>query len=65
MPGYTPLGVDSKYMPVSKEKVDVPQETPITKKHKVVLATVGADAHVIGINQVKEAISRAGYEVIF
>lgn len=65
VPGYTPLGVDSKYMPVSKEKVDVPQETPITKKHKVVLATVGADAHVIGINQVKEAISRAGYEVIF
>jgi len=65
VPGYTPLGVDSKYMPVTKENVEVAQEIPIIKKHKVVIATVGADAHVVGINQVKEAISQAGYEVIF
>ena len=65
VPGYTPLGVDKKYMPVTKEKVQVPKQVPITKKHKVVLATVGADAHVVGINQVREAIQQAGYEVIF
>jgi methylmalonyl-CoA mutase cobalamin-binding domain/chain len=65
IPGFTPLGVDSKYMPVTKEKVEVLPDPPITKKHKVVLATVGADAHVVGINQVREAISQAGYEVIF
>jgi methylmalonyl-CoA mutase cobalamin-binding domain/chain len=65
VPGYTPLGVDKKYMPVTKQNVEVPKEVPITKKHKVVLATVGADAHVVGINQVREAIQQAGYEVIF
>lgn len=65
IPGYTPLGVDEKYMPVTKEKVEVPKETPVTKKEKVVLATVGADAHVVGINMVKEAFQKAGYEVIF
>ncbi|SCG81997.1 2-methyleneglutarate mutase [Proteiniborus sp. DW1] len=63
--GYTPLGVDEKYMPITKENVEVQKETPITKKEKVVLATVGADAHVVGINMVKEAIQKAGYEVIF
>lgn len=65
VPGYTPLGVDKKYMPITKEEVSVPKQVPITKKHKVVLATVGADAHVIGINQVREAIEQAGYEVVF
>ncbi len=63
--GYTPLGVDEKYMPITKENIEVQKETPVTKKEKVVLATVGADAHVVGINMVKEAIQRAGYEVIF
>ncbi|NPV43340.1 MAG: 2-methyleneglutarate mutase [Firmicutes bacterium] len=65
IPGFTPLGVDPKYMPVTREDVEVPKETPVTKEEKVVLATVGADAHVIGINQVKEAFQRAGYDVIF
>ncbi len=65
LPGYTPLGVDEKYMPLTKENVEAPKEYPITKKEKVVLATVGADAHVVGINMVKEAIQKAGYEVIF
>ncbi len=63
--GYTPLGVDEKYMPITKENIEVQKETPVTKKEKVVLATVGADAHVVGINMVKEAIQKAGYEVIF
>lgn len=65
LPGYTPLGVDEKYMPLTKENVEAPKEYSITKKEKIVLATVGADAHVVGINMVKEAIQKAGYEVIF
>lgn len=65
VPGYTPLGVDEKYMPVTKEEVEVPKDYVVTKKEKVVLATVGADAHVVGINMVKEAFQKAGYEVIF
>lgn len=63
--GYTPLGVEEKYMPVTKEDVEAPQDYVVTKKHKVVLATLGADAHVMGINMVKEAFQKAGYEVIF
>ncbi len=63
--GYTPLGVDEKYMPITKENIEISKEVPITKKEKVVLATVGADAHVVGINMVKEAIQKAGYEVVF
>ncbi len=65
IPGYTPLGVDEEYMPLTQENVEVPKDVPVTHKEKVVLATVGADAHVVGINQVKEAIQQAGYEVIF
>ncbi|NMB36352.1 MAG: 2-methyleneglutarate mutase, partial [Firmicutes bacterium] len=65
VPGYTPLGVDKKYMPLTEEEVELPKEVPVSKKHKVVLATVGADAHVVGVNQVREAIQQAGYEVIF
>lgn len=65
LPGYTPLGVDEQYMPVTKENVEMPCENSVTKKEKVVLATVGADAHVEGINQVKEGFEKAGYEVVF
>jgi methylmalonyl-CoA mutase cobalamin-binding domain/chain len=65
LPGYTPLGVEKEYMPVTKEDVEMPSENIITRKEKVVLATVGADAHVEGINQVKEGFEKAGYEVIF
>lgn len=65
IPGFTPLGVDPKYMPVTEEDVEVPKETPVTREEKIVLATVGADAHVIGINQVKEAFQKAGYDVVF
>lgn len=65
LPGYTPLGVEEKYMPVSAEPFQAPKDVVVTKKEKVVLATVGADAHVVGINMVKEAMQNAGYEVIF
>lgn len=63
--GYTPLGVDPGRCPQSTEDVKVQTDTPPTRKEKVVLATVGADAHVNGINVVKEAFQAAGYEVIF
>lgn len=63
--GYTPLDVDEKYMPISKSDVKVEERAPIIHKEKIVMATVGADAHVVGINMIKEAIEQAGYEVIF
>jgi methylmalonyl-CoA mutase cobalamin-binding domain/chain len=63
--GYTPLGVEKKYMPISTSDVVVEERAPIIHKQKVVMATVGADAHVVGINLVKEAIEQAGYEVVF
>lgn len=63
--GYTPLGVDKTYMPISTSNIKVEERAPILFKEKVVLATVGADAHVVGINLIKEAIEQAGYEVIF
>lgn len=63
--GYTPLGVEKKYMPISTSDVVVEEKAPVIHKQKVVMATVGADAHVVGINLVKEAIEQAGYEVVF
>jgi len=63
--GYTPLGVDPSRMVVSQEDVKVEVMAPPSKKEKVVLATVGADAHVNGINLIREAFQRAGYEVIY
>lgn len=63
--GYTPLGVDKTFMPISTSNIKVEERAPILYKEKIVLATVGADAHVVGINLIKEAIEQAGYEVIF
>ena len=63
--GYTPLGVEKEYMPISTSDVVVEERAPVIHKQKVVMATVGADAHVVGINLVKEAIEQAGYEVVF
>ncbi|HAE43851.1 MAG TPA: 2-methyleneglutarate mutase, partial [Clostridiales bacterium] len=63
--GSTPLGVDKTYRPISTSNIKVEERAPILFKEKVVLATVGADAHVVGINLIKEAIEQAGYEVIF
>jgi methylmalonyl-CoA mutase cobalamin-binding domain/chain len=63
--GYTPLGVDEKFMPISYSDVKVAERAPIIYKEKIIMATVGADAHVVGINMIKEAIEQAGYEVIF
>ena len=63
--GYTPLGVDASRCAQSQEDVPVQVEKPPTRKEKIVLATVGADAHVNGINVVREAFQSAGYDVIY
>ncbi len=63
--GYTPLGVDPSRCPITKEHVTVHVEKPPTRKEKIVLATVGADAHVNGINTIRETFQDAGFEVIY
>lgn len=65
VPGFTPLGVDEERMAVTTEPVEVPKAEKPTQKHKLVLATVGADAHVMGVNIIREAFEKAGYEVIY
>lgn len=65
VPGYTPLGVDPDRVAVTSEDVHVDVERAPTRKEKIVLATVGADAHVNGVNVVREAFLREGYEVIY
>lgn len=65
VPGYSPLGVDKNKVLFTKAEVEVAQEANPTRKEKIVLATVGADAHVNGISLVKEAFDKAGFEVIF
>ena len=63
--GYTPLGVDASRCPITQEHVTVHIEKPPTRKEKIVLATVGADAHVNGINLIREAFQDAGFDVVF
>lgn len=63
--GYTPLGVDASRCPITQEQVTVHVEKPPTRKEKIVLATVGADAHVNGVNVVREAFQDAGFEVVY
>lgn len=63
--GWTPLGVDASRCAQSDEEVQVHIEKPPTRKEKVVLATVGADAHVNGINLIRETFQDAGFDVIY
>lgn len=63
--GYTPLGVDASRCAQSEAEVEVHVEKAPTRKEKIVLATVGADAHVNGINVIKEAFQEAGYDVVY
>lgn len=65
LPGFTPLGVDARKIAVTTEPVAVPEVRKPTQKQKMVLATVGADAHVMGINLIREEFEKAGYEVIY
>lgn len=65
VPGFGPAEVPAAKVSFTDEPVKVDKAVPVTKKTKIVLATVGADAHVVGINTVREAIEAAGFEVIF
>lgn len=65
LPNFSPLGVDPKYFAFTKEPVKEVQVLKITRKQKVVLATVGADAHVSGVNLIKDSLEEAGFEVVF
>ena len=57
--------MDPTRCPITKEHVAVHIEKPTTRKEKIVLATVGADAHVNGINTIRETFQDAGFEVIY
>lgn len=65
IPGYGPADVPVDKVSFTTENVTVDDEKPISKKEKILLATVGADAHVVGINVIREAFEQAGYEVIY
>ncbi|MEL7632008.1 MULTISPECIES: cobalamin-dependent protein [Sporomusa] len=65
VPGYGPTSIDEQYLTFTSEPVQVEKPAEISKKTKVVLATVGADAHVVGINTIREAFEKDGYEVIY
>jgi methylmalonyl-CoA mutase cobalamin-binding domain/chain len=63
--GFGPVDIDPEKLSYTSEPVTVPAKQKVTKEEKVVLATVGADAHVVGINVIREAFEKAGYEVIY
>lgn len=65
LPGFAPVNVDPTKLAFTSEPVEMPAEQKITKKTKILLATVGADAHVMGINMIRDAFEKAGYEVIY
>lgn len=65
VPGYGPNKVAREKVSFTTEEVMISKGPNITQKEKVILATIGADAHVVGINTIKEAFENAGYEVIF
>jgi len=63
--GFGPVDVPEDKIACSQEPVAVPKPKEITQKARILLATVGADAHVMGINTIRDAFENAGYEVIF
>lgn len=65
VPGFGPVGIAPQKLAFSSEEVKVDKKAPVTQKEKILLATVGADAHVVGVNMIREAFEKAGYEVIF
>ena len=65
VPGFSPVSVAPQNVAFTSEPVVVDKPAQITKKGKIVLATVGADAHVVGVNVIREAIEKSGYEVIY
>ncbi|MGL6202403.1 MAG: cobalamin-dependent protein [Lachnospiraceae bacterium] len=65
IPGYTPLEIDPSRVAVTAEDVHVEPDREPTRKEKIVLATIGADAHVNGINLIRETFQHAGFDVVF
>ncbi len=65
VPGFGPEGLPETDVSFSREVVSAPTCKAKPTRERVVLATVGADAHVIGINTIKEAFENAGYDVIY
>jgi methylmalonyl-CoA mutase cobalamin-binding domain/chain len=65
VPGWGPADVPADKLSFTSEAVKVDAAKPVAKKTKMVLATIGADAHVVGINTIREAFEQAGFEVIF
>ncbi len=65
VPGFGPVKIPLEKLAFTSEPVTVSRPQQITRPGKILLATVGADAHVLGINQIKEAFEKAGHEVIF
>ncbi|TEB07265.1 2-methyleneglutarate mutase [Pelotomaculum schinkii] len=65
VPGYGPVNISPQRLSFTGEKVAVEAKPEVTQKGKVLLATVGADAHVVGINIIREVFEQSGYEVIF
>jgi methylmalonyl-CoA mutase cobalamin-binding domain/chain len=63
--GWGPVDIAPGHLAFTTEAVDVKKSNTITKKAKLVLATVGADAHVVGVNTIRDAFEQAGYEVIY
>ncbi len=63
--GFTPLGIDPERVAVSIDNITVPAEVKANRPETIVLGTVGADAHVQGINQVREAYQKAGFNIIY
>jgi 2-methyleneglutarate mutase len=65
IPGWGPTDVPGDKLSFTTEPVKVDGVKPVIKKTKMVLGTIGADAHVMGINNIREAFEQAGFEVIF
>lgn len=63
--GFSPLGLDPSRLTFTSEDVKPVIPVKPTRKQKIVLGTVGADAHVAGVNWARETLEQAGYEVIF
>jgi len=63
--GYSPLGLDPSKLTFTRSGVQPVVAKPPTRRQKIVLGTVGADAHVAGINWARQALEQAGYEVVY
>ncbi|MCP1101846.1 3-isopropylmalate dehydratase small subunit [Aequitasia blattaphilus] len=65
IPGYTPQMVDSSRVAITAQDVHVEPEREPTRSQKIVVATIGADAHVNGVNLIRETFQHAGFDVVF